>query len=379
MPRASERESTNFSAPDPLSMMNGLFSRINKPRLLAIAFFLAAFGAAITAFATINDDLVIHLTLIPPSASFEYETPTIQEILEQPESEIDMALAKLVIDKMADPSIDIHQQLKIIDSMVMDVKMMMPPNAASSDKLLTIIKYIYTPGEWNNQIVYSYNLDDPLGKNYKSKQLPTYLSTKKGNCVSMPTLLLIMGDKLGLDMHLVQVPTHLFVRFRASETGQEYNIEATSAGSVSNERFLKEYPITPLAVKNGVYLQNLNKKEAIAVWINQYATYISRKGQVDQGMALADLSLRYDPQSVDAMLIIGSGHYKKLEAFMKKYPKKSMIPPEELKDFEFASSSNIEWFKKAEALGWVEPPKEFETNYLAMIEQIKSDKARTSK
>lgn len=360
-------------------MMKGLFSRIKPPRFLAITCFLVALSVAITAFATINDDLVIHLTLIPPSASFEYETPTIQEILEQPESEIDLALAKLVIDKMADPSIDIHQQLKTINLMVEDVEKMLPPNAPSSDKLLAMIKYVYTPGEWNHQEVYSYNLDDPLGKDYKTKQLPTYLATKKGNCVSMPTLLLVMGERLGLKMHLVQVPTHLFVRFRNSETGEEFNVEATNPGTISNERFLKEFPITPLAVKNGVYLQNLNKKEAITVWLNQYASHLSRSGQVDQGMALANLSLRYDPQSVEAMLIIGSGYYKKVAAFMKKYPKKSMIPPDELKDFEFASNSNIEWFKKADVLGWIEPPKEFDEKYLAMIEQVKSNKARTSK
>ena len=62
----------------------------------------------------------------------------------------------------------------------------------------------------------------------RNKLISTYLATRRGNCVSMPILMLIIGERMGLDLALSTAPLHIFIRHR--EGGREVNLEATSGG-----------------------------------------------------------------------------------------------------------------------------------------------------
>jgi hypothetical protein len=59
--------------------------------------------------------------------------------------------------------------------------------------------------------------------------LSTYVRTRKGNCVSMPVLFLIVADRIGLKVRLAAAPLHLFVRY-TDAAGADHNLEATSGG-----------------------------------------------------------------------------------------------------------------------------------------------------
>ena len=41
-----------------------------------------------------------------------------------------------------------------------------------------------------------------------------YLATRKGNCVSMPVLFVILGQKLGLPITLAIAPNHVFAKYK---------------------------------------------------------------------------------------------------------------------------------------------------------------------
>lgn len=291
------------------------------------------------------------------------------DMLALPESRIDLAVAKLSMDKIIDPNIDINANLQKLDAMAADIKHMLPPNATSNDKVLALMAYLYDPGPWNHYQNFSYNLDDPLGKDIKTKLLPSYLETRQGNCVSMPTLLVILGRRIGLNMTLVMAPNHFFVHF-IQDNGEPYNLEGVEKGTVSNERYQKEHYVTDAEIANGIYLKSLTKKQEVEALLMVLVNYYRDNKQYDKAIELTDMVLQQDPESVDAMLNKGSVYGGMGRDFLKSHNGK--FTSEEDRYYQELGKTYNVWLTKAEARGWTEPPKDYDQKYLAVVERAKA-------
>ena len=297
----------------------------------------------------------------------------IRDILKRPAQEIDLARAKLTVDKLIDPTIDVDVNLKKIDAMVTRIKTMAGPGASSSAYMLALKHYLYEPGEWNNHQPYQYDLDDPLGTKLSNKLLPNYLSSKKGNCVTMPLLFVILGQRLGIDVTAATAPLHVLVKFR-DETGASYNLETTSGANPTRDVWYREQiPMTDEAIANGVYLRPLTKKETAAVMVATLAEYYFERQEFEKAITLSDLTLEYYPKNAEAMVRKGSAYYRLLEKYyLSKYRSPDEIPDRAKGHFEYLSRNNLQWFAKAEALGWREPSKEDDEKYMQSIKETKS-------
>lgn len=292
----------------------------------------------------------------------------IRSILEMPDSQIDLARAKLAIDKMIDPSIDVEANLTAIESAVIQIKAMLPPDASREAKLDALRTYLYSAVPWNNQQPYRYDLNDPLGRKIANKLLQNYLASKKGNCVSMPILFIILGQRLGLDVTAALAPLHVLVKYRDG-AGKYINLEATSGANPTRDIwYQQQLPMTDKAIANGVYLRPLSKKETVATMALTLAENDMAQHQYEQAIDVADLVLEYSPKSVDAMLHKGTASARLIkEHFAKKYPSPSLIPQAERPYFEHLVQDNQYWFQKAEALGWREPTQTEEAKYLQSV------------
>ena len=298
---------------------------------------------------------------------------SLEWILKQPEEKIDLAKAKLTIDHMIDPTVDVLATGAVLDAMAAAIKASLPPNASQQNTLIGLRRYIYLASEWNNFTPFSYDLDDPLGENIQNKVIATYLATKKGNCVSMPILMLLLGQKLGLDISLSTVPAHLFLKFRDG-TGKTINLEATDhAAPMSDARYQQQSPMTDLAIKNGIYLQPLNKKETVSVMIGTLMEYYHKSNQLDKIIGLADLALKYYPKNVDAMLMKGAAYGETMnQEFKSKYPTENLVPIELLPRLADLSKNTNYWYDQAEALGFAPPDQASEDQYKLRIQQEKA-------
>ena len=192
---------------------------------------------AVLATLLVSDVLVARADAVPGSdIDVAPEAKRIRAILQQPESKMDLGRIKLTIDKMIDPTINIDAGLKQIDRIVAQIQAMPGQGRSSKGKVQALKKYLYENGPWNDYQAYSYDLDDPLAKKIRNKLLPTYLESKKGNCVTMPLLFVILGQRLGIDVTISTAPLHLFVKYTDSETGATYNLETTSGANPARER-----------------------------------------------------------------------------------------------------------------------------------------------
>lgn len=299
----------------------------------------------------------------------------IARLFAQPETEIDLAVARLTIEKLTDPSVDIAANLREIDRIASNIKKVPRYQENTIGKLNSIVQYLYHAGKWNDNKPYHYDFNDPLGTAHpENSRLSHYLKTRTGNCVSMPLLVLLIGERLGLDVHLAVAPLHLFVKVKVD--GQNLNFEATSGGLKSNESYMKEFLITPDAIKNGIYLRNLSKKQTIAVMITELAQIYSRKSQkssdFDKSFEFTQLMLKYDPNNVSAMLIRGNTWRNILNRDLNDFKSRKIPLTIEIKrHFDALLSRNLQWYSKAESLGWREPPRDYDERYLKMVNEVR--------
>jgi regulator of sirC expression with transglutaminase-like and TPR domain len=314
--------------------------------------------------------------IIPNNFSYAYQQPdrtaieVIEEILLKPTSQIDLAQAKLTIDKLIDPSINIDRALGEINYMAQNVNSAATPGMTAMDRMQSLRTYLYDTGPWNQNQPFQYDYADPLGTNIQNKLLPTYLKTRKGNCISMPFLFVILADKLGLNATVATSPLHVLVKFKTPQNEKWINLEATDiAQSLDDSFYHQKSPMTATAINNGVYLQPLSKKEAVAVMAVVLSEYYAQQKQWQKSIDVSTLILKYYPKFAYAMIKIGNAYSKLLDEKIAIAGAKESALPAEKAAIKQLNSQNLMWFDKAEKMGWQPPTQDSETKYLQSIKK----------
>jgi len=218
--------------------------------------------------------MIAGLAFASQPALAESVPAALRGIFERNKSEPDLARAKLEIDRLIDPSIDVDAHIAELDRMAAAVRQMVPANATDWEKMHALRTFIYEPGPWNDRKPFAYDHDDPWGQEITNKLLPDYLKDRRGNCVSMPLLLIFLAERLDLDVAAASAPLHIFVKF-TDGNGKTWNLEATSGAGPTRDVWYRQInPMTDEAVKNGVYLRALSPEETVALMAAVVATSI---------------------------------------------------------------------------------------------------------
>ncbi|MDH5824285.1 transglutaminase family protein [Luteimonas sp. RD2P54] len=287
-----------------------------------------------------------------------------------PDDRVDFAEVKLVVDRLIDPATDTVSVRRELDRWEGVVRSQVPAGATARQALDALLKTLYQPGSWNEGRPFEYDLADPLGRNPKAKQLAVYLATRKGNCVSMPILVAILGQRLGLPLTLATAPDHLLVKF-ADDTQQAWvNVEATAGGFKFDSSYERETGITPAAIENGLYLRPLTPRESVGVIAGALMEHYGAREEGDAILEVADLALAANARDPVAMVWKANAYYLQLhQRYVSRYPDAADIPPAQHGDFSRLSHENLAWFAQAERLGWVQRTPEQEQIYLQSIQR----------
>lgn len=293
------------------------------------------------------------------------------------DDKVDYAAAKLVVDRLIDPGTDtaaVHRQL---DEWERAVRGNVPANPSARQVLDALLKTLYEPGTWNQNQPFSYDLTDPLGRNPANKLLATYLATRKGNCVSMPILFVILGQRLGLPVALATAPNHILVKF-ADDTQQMWlNVEATAGGFKYDSSYQHETGITEAALDNGLYLRPLLPHEGVGVIAGTLMEHYGGKKDAAALMAVADLALVANPKDPVAIIWKANAYYLDTQQrITSKYPNATDVPPELQDEYRRLTHENLAWFAKAEQLGWTQKTAEQEANYLQSIRRERAKRGQ---
>jgi len=302
---------------------------------------------------------------------------TIVGLLETPDADLDLAKAKVTVDHLVDPTVDVNGTLRQLDALAAAVRVRVPPGASNRTKLDTLLSTLYKPGPWNDNRPFNYDFTDPFGKNIHNKLISTYLTTRKGNCVSMPLLFAILGQKLGLRVTVATAPAHLLVKY-ASDEGEWLNVEATGGGFKYDTSYERDTGISPKAIENQIYLRPLSQRESVAVVLSELMEYYGQQDQQARRVAVADMALKVNPKDVVAILQKADGDYILIEErYKRRYATPAQIPVDQRQDYARLSRENLELFARAEALGWTAPTEAQEDHYLDTIRQAKAAQKET--
>lgn len=313
---------------------------------------------------------------VPAQSAQSPDLQTLRALLNTPEAQLDLTQAKLVIDQLIDPTTDADAVRRELDALTNAVRKNTSADANRRSQVDALLVTLYQPGPWNNNRPFRYDLDDPLGKNRTNKLLATYLATRKGNCVSMPILLAVLGQRLGLFMTLATAPEHVLVKFVDDES-RWLNIEATAGGFKYDSSYERETGITPTAIKNEIYLRPLSPRETVGVMASTLMEHYASTKQDDALLAVAELALAANPKDTVAMIQKANAHYLQLQRrFLSRYPTPADIPKGQQADYLRLSRDNLAWFAKAEILGWAPPTHVKDKNYLQSIEREKTRRGK---
>lgn len=296
-------------------------------------------------------------------SALDYSNQSIFDIVNIKEENIDIGLWALIIAKEYDNSVDVQKYLKKLDSMSTEIKIMLVDREKDMDKFLATKMFLYEPGKWNNYKPFSYDLEDPLGHILEHQLLSNYIDSRKGNCVSMPTLFLALMERVDPTVPFVGVkaPLHLFCRLEDRQTGDSWNVETTNGGNPArNQWYIDEMNISQTAINSGLYLKDLTKKEYIAELIGPLIHKYRRDGKFEKALKYTDLLLKLSPESdvglVQKGALLDEIGYQKL--------KEETLTEKEKKYYHDEAEKYI---NKAFALGWKPESKEERKEYLKSV------------
>lgn len=295
---------------------------------------------------------VISLLFIASTAVADIRAD-VRELFTRDMDTLDFARVKIEVDRMIDPSIDVDAQLAQIDQMVATIRTMLPANATSWDKVETIRRYIYQAGAWNDGRAFSYDHDDPYGLDVRNKLLLDYIQDRRGNCITMPFLFIILGQKLGLDVTPAMAPLHVFVKF-TDDDGVTHNLEATSgAGRARDQHYRDLLPITDAAIVNGVFLTPLDAEHSVAVIAAVVVEALIAQERYHEAMSAADILIEHYPMFAYIMVKKATASYHLLRTeFHEKYPTAAEVPEDQRPYLAYLQRVNQGMFNRAESLGW---------------------------
>ena len=298
--------------------------------------------------------IIVSAVLTPQvGANAQPAAAVVQDILSVPDDQLEYARAKLTFDRIVDPSINVEAILAEIDRLARAADALAGPGASSARKLAALRTVIYRNGAWNGGRPFAYDHADPLGQNVRNKLISTYLRTRRGNCVSMPILALLVGERMGVNLALSTAPLHVFLRY-TDESGREVNLEATSdLVPTRTEWIRRQAPMSDRAIASGLYLRTLSRREGVALMASTVVDFLIGEGRFREAVEVAEIVLRNYPRDGHTMLKLGSAYAALMRIeFVERFATPAAIPSDLRQRYLTLAQRNQTLFAAAEALGW---------------------------
>ncbi len=282
-----------------------------------------------------------------------YPTEGVQAVLAVGNEQFDYGRTKLALDRIIGTSIDVRSVEKELQALVDAARAFSGARASDGAKIDAVRKVLYEPGRWNGNRPFTYDQSDPFGQNVQHKLLSHYLKTRLGNCVTMPTLFMIVGRGIGLNLTLSTAPLHVLVRYTRPGL-HPFNIEATSGGSFARDQWYRQkMPMSDRAVESGLYLRTHTDRETVAVMATTVLDYLASVSRNKEAIKVADAILAANPKDGYTMVRKGSVIAAMMQAeFINKYPTPNLIPANLRPRYAGLATANQKAFADAEALGW---------------------------
>ncbi|MDH5763581.1 MAG: SUMF1/EgtB/PvdO family nonheme iron enzyme [Nitrospinota bacterium] len=216
-----------------------------------------------------------------------------------PEDKIDLTETLLSISRHWDPNLDTAPLRKTLDQLADSARNQLKSNPSPEQTVEILRKVIHEEGRYR----YTEALD-PTGMPVNPAELFLHglLQTRRGYCMNLSLLYLILAERLNLPIFGVPLPNHFFVRYDSTE--YRVNIEATEGGTAFPDSFYEQR----FGVTNGskYFLTNLGKKQTLGAYFSNVGLVMYRAGKPEAAVFYLEQSAGINPQSIDALNNLGN-------------------------------------------------------------------------
>lgn len=168
-----------------------------------------------------------------------------------------------------------------------------------------------------NYVPFGYDFNDVFGhKTRENLFVSKLLTTRKGNCHSLPYLYKILCEELGVTANLALAPNHVYVKLKSVADGW-YNTELTSGIFPIDAWIMASGYVHIDAIRNGVYMKALNNKESIALLLIDLADNYNSKFPDNDGLFIlkcCQMALNEYPTFATALILQAEIHKKLMKA-----------------------------------------------------------------
>jgi hypothetical protein len=149
-----------------------------------------------------------------------------------------------------------------------------------------------------------YDYDDYHSKkSYDSHFVTKLMRSGIGQCHSIPLYYLILAEAINTEAYWSFSPRHSFVKIK-DEKEIWYNIELTCSAILSDAHYMNSGYIKAEAIRNGLYLEPLDKQQIIAEMLIDLAKhYHTRFGLDDFYLKCADTAAKYLLCDINAIML----------------------------------------------------------------------------
>ncbi len=267
-------------------------------------------------FRLITAYLILFLFSLPSFASSSNTTDKtliekeLSNIPELENSKIDLLETLLLISRHWNPSLETQPLREEISALVLDVKNNLHGSSDADGIIGTLRMAIH------NKAGYRYTEQvDARGIPINDEELFLHgmLKTKRGYCMNLSLLYLILGQKLDLPLFGVPLPNHFFVRYEKSDN--RINIEATEMGTSFSDSFYRQRYLVSSGKESSYFLTNLNTKQTLGAYFSNIGMVYYQNQKIKRAVFYLQLSTKINPASIDAQ-----NNLANIYSELKKYP-----------------------------------------------------------
>lgn len=168
------------------------------------------------------------------------------------------------------------------------------------------IEIKFSDGNEKKHYPFTYDFDDFEGAaDWTNTFVTKLLVSGSGNCHSLPYLYKILADELDVpNSWLSFAPNHIYIKNYCKKIGW-YNTELTSGEFPVDAWIMASGYISPDAVRNGIYMDTLSNREAVANCMLDLAKGYERKYRAYTDSFIikcCDWVLKYQPLNINAII-----------------------------------------------------------------------------
>ncbi|MCF8358422.1 MAG: hypothetical protein K9H26_06660 [Prolixibacteraceae bacterium] len=215
-------------------------------------------------------------------------------------------------------------------------------------------------------------------QHYDSHFVTKLMKSGCGQCYSMPLYYLILAEKMEAEAYLSLSPNHSFVKIQDND-GSWFNLELTCNAILSDAHYMNNSYIKAEAIRNGIFLEPLDKKETVALLLEELAGgYYEKYGLDNFYLMCADTSSKY--LTCQLRPLIMRAFYKTRQTLL--LAKLLEAPnPESLKQISSETYKHYEemhaLYAQIDNLGYEELPNGIYERWLVHINKLKNEEEKS--